>query len=69
MKNRLIWDNADPYIYVAAETDYDVLIVGGDHKTGHADDARTHFRTTRSMDASVSGSAGNSIQMVVRTIL
>ena len=42
----LIWDNADPYIYVRTqpETDYDVLIVGGeDHKTGHADDADARF--------------------------
>lgn len=42
----LIWDNADPYIYVRtqAENDHDVLIVGGeDHKTGHADDADARF--------------------------
>ncbi len=42
----LIWDNADPYIYVRTqpETDYDVLIVGGeDHKTGQAEDFDARF--------------------------
>lgn len=42
----LIWDTADPYIYVRtqAETDYDVLIVGGeDHRTGQAVDFDARF--------------------------
>lgn len=42
----LIWDTADPYIYVRTqpETDYDVLIVGGeDHKTGQAEDFDARF--------------------------
>ena len=42
----LIWDNADPYIYVRTqpETDYDVLIVGGeDHRTGQAEDFDARF--------------------------
>ena len=42
----LIWDTADPYIYVRtqAENDYDVLIVGGeDHKTGQAEDFDARF--------------------------
>ena len=42
----LIWDTADPYIYVRTqpEDDYDVLIVGGeDHRTGQADDADARF--------------------------
>ena len=42
----LIWDNADPYVYVRTqpEDDYDVLIVGGeDHRTGQADDADARF--------------------------
>ncbi|MBA2619816.1 MAG: FAD-dependent oxidoreductase [Acidobacteria bacterium] len=42
----LIWDNADPYIYVRTqpENDYDVLIVGGeDHRTGQAEDFDARF--------------------------
>jgi len=42
----LIWDTADPYIYVRtqAEDDYDVLIVGGeDHRTGQAEDFDARF--------------------------
>jgi glycine/D-amino acid oxidase-like deaminating enzyme/nitrite reductase/ring-hydroxylating ferredoxin subunit len=42
----LIWDTADPYIYVRTqpETDYDVLIVGGeDHRTGQAEDFDARF--------------------------
>jgi Rieske Fe-S protein len=42
----LIWDTADPYIYVRTqpEDDYDVLIVGGeDHRVGQADDADARF--------------------------
>jgi len=42
----LIWDTADPYIYVRTqpETDCDVLIVGGeDHRVGQADDADARF--------------------------
>lgn len=43
----LIWDTADPYHYVRtqAETDYDVLIVGGeDHRTGQQDDGIERFQ-------------------------
>lgn len=42
----LIWDNADPYIYMRTqpENDYDVLIVGGeDHRTGQAEDFDARF--------------------------
>jgi glycine/D-amino acid oxidase-like deaminating enzyme/nitrite reductase/ring-hydroxylating ferredoxin subunit len=42
----LIWDTADPYIYVRMqpENDYDILIVGGeDHRTGQDDNADEHF--------------------------
>lgn len=42
----LIWDTADPYIYVRiqAEDDYDVLIVGGeDHRTAQEDDGEARF--------------------------
>ncbi len=42
----LIWDTADPYIYVRTqpENDFDVLIVGGeDHRTGQDDNADEHF--------------------------
>ncbi len=42
----LIWDTADPYIYVRtqAENDYDVLIVGGeDHRTGQDDNSDARF--------------------------
>jgi glycine/D-amino acid oxidase-like deaminating enzyme/nitrite reductase/ring-hydroxylating ferredoxin subunit len=42
----LIWDTADPYVYVRtqAEDDYDILIVGGeDHRTGQEDDADERF--------------------------
>ncbi len=42
----LIWDTADPYIYVRTqpENDYDVLIVGGeDHRTGQEDDSDARF--------------------------
>jgi Rieske Fe-S protein len=46
----LIWDTADPYIYVRtqAEDDHDVLIVGGeDHRTGQEDDADARFGRLR----------------------
>lgn len=42
----LIWDTADPYHYVRtqAETDHDVLIVGGeDHRTGQENDGAARF--------------------------
>jgi glycine/D-amino acid oxidase-like deaminating enzyme/nitrite reductase/ring-hydroxylating ferredoxin subunit len=42
----LIWDTADPYMYVRTqpETDYDVLIVGGeDHRVGQAEDFDARF--------------------------
>jgi glycine/D-amino acid oxidase-like deaminating enzyme/nitrite reductase/ring-hydroxylating ferredoxin subunit len=42
----LLWDTADPYIYVRTqpETDYDLLIVGGeDHRTGQEDDGEARF--------------------------
>ncbi|HEY8562590.1 MAG TPA: FAD-dependent oxidoreductase [Pyrinomonadaceae bacterium] len=42
----LLWDTADPYRYVRTqpETDYDVLIVGGeDHRTGQEDDGDERF--------------------------
>jgi glycine/D-amino acid oxidase-like deaminating enzyme/nitrite reductase/ring-hydroxylating ferredoxin subunit len=42
----LIWDTADPYIYVRTqpEDETDVLIVGGeDHRTGQDDNADEHF--------------------------
>lgn len=42
----LIWDTADPYRYVRIqpETDYDLLIVGGeDHRTGQEDDGEQRF--------------------------
>ena len=42
----LIWDTADPYIYVRTqpEDEYDVLIVGGeDHRTGQDDNPDEHF--------------------------
>ncbi len=42
----LIWDTADPYVYVRTqpENDFDVLIVGGeDHRTGQDDNADEHF--------------------------
>jgi glycine/D-amino acid oxidase-like deaminating enzyme/nitrite reductase/ring-hydroxylating ferredoxin subunit len=42
----LIWDTADPYRYVRTqpETDYDLLIVGGeDHRTGQEDDGEQRF--------------------------
>jgi glycine/D-amino acid oxidase-like deaminating enzyme/nitrite reductase/ring-hydroxylating ferredoxin subunit len=42
----LIWDTADPYRYVRTqpETDYDLLIVGGeDHRTGQKDDGEQRF--------------------------
>jgi glycine/D-amino acid oxidase-like deaminating enzyme/nitrite reductase/ring-hydroxylating ferredoxin subunit len=43
----LIWDNADPYIYVRTQPEetYDVLIVGGeDHRVGQADDGEERFQ-------------------------
>ncbi|MCC3154900.1 FAD-dependent oxidoreductase [Hymenobacter sp. BT770] len=51
----LYWDLADPYHYVrlqevpagprGGQTDYDLLIVGGeDHKTGQTDDPSAHLR-------------------------
>ena len=42
----LIWDTADPYIYLRtqAEDDYDVLIVGGeDHRTGQENNGEERF--------------------------
>jgi glycine/D-amino acid oxidase-like deaminating enzyme/nitrite reductase/ring-hydroxylating ferredoxin subunit len=42
----LIWDTADPYIYVRTqpEDEADILIVGGeDHRTGQDDNADEHF--------------------------
>jgi nitrite reductase/ring-hydroxylating ferredoxin subunit/flavin-dependent dehydrogenase len=42
----LIWDTADPYVYVRiqAEDEHDVLIVGGeDHRTGQEDDSEERF--------------------------
>lgn len=42
----LIWDTADPYRYVRTqgETDFDILIVGGeDHRTGQEDDGAERF--------------------------
>ncbi len=42
----LLWDTADPYIYVRTqpEDDSDVLIVGGeDHRTGQEDDGDARF--------------------------
>lgn len=42
----LIWDNADPYIYVRTQPEetHDVLIVGGeDHRTGQAEDFDARF--------------------------
>lgn len=42
----LIWDTADPYIYVRtqSEKDHDLLIVGGeDHRTGQAEDYDARF--------------------------
>lgn len=42
----LIWDTADPYIYVRTqpEENHDVLIVGGeDHRTGQEDDGEARF--------------------------
>jgi Rieske Fe-S protein len=46
----LIWDTADPYIYVRIQEEdaHDVLIVGGeDHRTGQADDAEERFGRLR----------------------
>jgi glycine/D-amino acid oxidase-like deaminating enzyme/nitrite reductase/ring-hydroxylating ferredoxin subunit len=46
----LLWDNADPYIYVRThdEADRQILIVGGeDHRTGQADDAEERFGRLR----------------------
>ena len=51
----LYWDTADPYHYIrlqevavgprGGQTDYDLLIVGGeDHKTGQSDDPEAHLR-------------------------
>lgn len=42
----LIWDNADPYIYVRTQPEetHDLLIVGGeDHRTGQAEDFDARF--------------------------
>ena len=42
----LIWDTADPYIYVRTQPEetHDVLIVGGeDHRTGQEDDGEARF--------------------------
>ena len=42
----LIWDTADPYIYVRTqpEENHDILIVGGeDHRTGQKDDGEARF--------------------------
>lgn len=42
----LIWDTADPYIYVRTQPEdaHDVLIIGGeDHKTGQEDDGEARF--------------------------
>ena len=42
----LVWDNDDPYVYVRTqpETDFDVLIVGGeDHRVGQAEDFDARF--------------------------
>lgn len=42
----LVWDTADPYMYARTqpESDYDLLIVGGeDHRTGQEDDADARF--------------------------
>jgi glycine/D-amino acid oxidase-like deaminating enzyme/nitrite reductase/ring-hydroxylating ferredoxin subunit len=42
----LLWDTADPYIYVRthAEKDHQILIVGGeDHRTGQENDAEERF--------------------------
>lgn len=50
----LLWDTLEPYHYVrrfadAAESDADVLIVGGeDHKTGQDDDEMRHFAALES---------------------
>jgi glycine/D-amino acid oxidase-like deaminating enzyme/nitrite reductase/ring-hydroxylating ferredoxin subunit len=46
VERSLIWDTADPYVYVRTqpETDHDVLIVGGeDHRTGQAEDFDARF--------------------------
>jgi len=47
----LIWDTADPYIYVRTQAEnetHDVLIVGGeDHRTGQADDGDERFARLR----------------------
>lgn len=46
MPRILIWDTADPYMYVRTQPmdDSDLLIVGGeDHRTGQANDARERF--------------------------
>jgi glycine/D-amino acid oxidase-like deaminating enzyme/nitrite reductase/ring-hydroxylating ferredoxin subunit len=43
----LLWDTADPYIYVRTQPEegYDVLIVGGeDHRTGQAEDFNERFQ-------------------------
>ncbi|HEX8287240.1 MAG TPA: FAD-dependent oxidoreductase [Pyrinomonadaceae bacterium] len=51
IEKSLIWDNADPYIYVRTQPEndlYDVLIVGGeDHRTGQEDDGAQRFENLR----------------------
>jgi glycine/D-amino acid oxidase-like deaminating enzyme/nitrite reductase/ring-hydroxylating ferredoxin subunit len=46
LEDALYWDTLDPYHYVrvhpATENDY-VIVGGGDHKTGEADDAQIRF--------------------------
>ena len=46
VEKALFWDTADPYRYarIQPESDYDVLIVGGeDHRTGQAEDFDARF--------------------------
>ncbi|MDQ3750484.1 MAG: FAD-dependent oxidoreductase [Acidobacteriota bacterium] len=47
----LIWDTADPYVYVRTQAEnetHDILIVGGeDHRTGQADDGDERFARLR----------------------